>query len=44
LCSVATGTHAVIAAATTHLDRNAPPPALDSIGLGAELAQLLQQK
>lgn len=44
LCSVATGTRAVIAAAATHLDRNAPPPALDSIGLSAELAKLLQQK
>jgi Asp/Glu/hydantoin racemase len=44
LCSVATGTHAVIAAARRSRDDVAPPPALDSIGLSAELATVLQRK
>ena len=43
LCSVATGTHAVIAAAKEQKEV-ALPPALDSIGLSAELATLLQRK
>jgi Asp/Glu/hydantoin racemase len=43
LCSVETGTRAVIAAAAKGLD-SSPPPALESVGLGAELAKLLQQK
>jgi Asp/Glu/hydantoin racemase len=44
LCSVETGTHAVIAAASTRLAGSNPPPALESIGLGPELTKLLQQK
>jgi allantoin racemase len=44
LCSVATGTQAVIAAARRQRDDAVPPPALESIGLSAELATLLQQK
>lgn len=44
LCSVATGTHAVIAAAGRQRDDAASPPALQSIGLSAELATLLQRK
>lgn len=44
LCSVATGTHAVIAAARRQRDDAAPPPALESVGLSAELATLLQRK
>lgn len=44
LCSVATGMHAVIAAARRQRGDAAPPPALESIGLSAELATLLQQK
>ncbi len=44
LCSVATGTHAVIAAAKRERGDAAPPPALESIGLSAELATLLQRK
>jgi allantoin racemase len=44
LCSVATGTQAVIAAARRQHDNNPPPPALDSVGLGADLATLLQQR
>jgi Asp/Glu/hydantoin racemase len=43
LCSVETGTRAAIAAAATHRER-APPPALETVGLGPELAKLLQQK
>jgi Asp/Glu/hydantoin racemase len=43
LCSVAAGTRAVIAAAQTRISRRNLPPALDSIGLGDELAALLQQ-
>jgi Asp/Glu/hydantoin racemase len=43
LCSVETGTRAVIAAAAKGFD-SSRPPALESIGLGAELAKLLQQK
>lgn len=44
LCSVATGTHAVIAAAKRRRDGTKPPPALESTGLSAELATLLQRK
>jgi Asp/Glu/hydantoin racemase len=44
LCSVETGTHAVIAAAAARLEGSNPPPALESIGLGPELTKLLQQK
>lgn len=44
LCSVATGTHAVIAAAKRERGDAAPPLALESIGLSAELATLLQRK
>jgi allantoin racemase len=44
LCSVATGTHAVIAAAKRQRDDRDSPPALDSIGLSAELTTLLQRK
>lgn len=44
LCSVATGTHAVIAAAQRQRSKAPPPPALESIGLAAELATLLQRK
>jgi Asp/Glu/hydantoin racemase len=44
LCSVATGTRAVITAARQKSADTAPPPALESVGLGAELTTLLQQK
>lgn len=44
LCSVATGTHAAIAAARRQRDVAAPPPALESVGLPTELAALLQRK
>jgi allantoin racemase len=44
LCSVATGTHAVIAAARRQRDDATRPPALESVGLSAELATLLQRK
>lgn len=44
LCSVATGTHAVIAAARRQRDDGMYPPALESIGLSTELATLLQRK
>jgi allantoin racemase len=44
LCSVETGTRAVIAAAANGLNNTSPPPALENVGLGAELAKLLQQK
>jgi Asp/Glu/hydantoin racemase len=44
LCSVATGTHAVIAAAKRQRDDGVHPPALESIGLSTELATLLQRK
>lgn len=45
LCSVATGTQAVIAAAATRQrDDHARPPALESVGLSAELSALLQRK
>ncbi|UGV28128.1 Asp/Glu racemase [Rhodopseudomonas boonkerdii] len=44
LCSVATGTHAAIAAAKRQCDDRASPPALESIGLSMELAALLQRK
>ncbi|QUS38357.1 Asp/Glu racemase [Tardiphaga alba] len=44
LCSVAVGTHAVIAAARRQYDAAARPPALESVGLSAELATLLLQK
>lgn len=44
LCSVEAGTRAAIAAAKNASVRRAdPPPALDSTGLGAELAALLRQ-
>ena len=45
LCSVATGTQAVIAAAATRQrDDHARPPALESVGLSAELSALLRWK
>ncbi|MET0446332.1 MAG: aspartate/glutamate racemase family protein [Pseudorhodoplanes sp.] len=44
LCSVATGTHAVIAAAKRQRDDGVRPPALESIGLSTELATLLHRK
>lgn len=44
LCSVATGTHAVIAAAKRRRNDSPHPPALDSVGISAELATLLQRK
>ena len=44
LCSVATGTQAVIAAAIRRRDDQARPPALESVGLSAELSALLQWK
>jgi Asp/Glu/hydantoin racemase len=43
LCSVEVGTHAVIAAATKQFHRSEPPPALNSIGLSADLAKWLGQ-
>jgi len=43
LCSVEVGTHAAIAAAKAPHPRTDSPPALDSRGLGAELAALLRQ-
>ncbi|MET0905346.1 MAG: aspartate/glutamate racemase family protein [Tardiphaga sp.] len=44
LCSVATGTQAVIAAAIRRRDDHARPPALESVGLSAELSALLRWK
>jgi allantoin racemase len=43
LCSVEVGTHAAIAAAAKQFHRSEPPPALDSIGLSADLAKWLGQ-
>ncbi|MCX7322050.1 MAG: aspartate/glutamate racemase family protein [Hyphomicrobiales bacterium] len=43
LCSVATGTRAVMAAATRRRDDDARPPALESTGLSAQLAAQLQR-
>lgn len=43
LCSVEAGTRGAIAAANKKTIRRADPPALDSTGLGAELAALLRQ-
>jgi Asp/Glu/hydantoin racemase len=43
LCSVEAGTRAAIAAASQTKRRAPSPPALDSIGLGADLASLLGQ-
>jgi allantoin racemase len=43
LCSVESGTRAVIAAASRAKRRAASPPALDSVGLGPDLAKLLRQ-
>jgi allantoin racemase len=43
LCSVEAGTRAAIAAASRANRRVPPPPALDSVGLGPDLAKLLGQ-
>ncbi len=43
LCSVEAGTRAAIAAAAQANRRPAPPPALDSVGLGPDLERLLRQ-
>ena len=43
LCSVEAGTRAAIAAASSSKRRVPPPPALDSVGLGPDLAKLLGQ-
>lgn len=42
ICSVESGTRAVIAAATGATPTCAPPPAVESIGLGDELARILR--
>jgi Asp/Glu/hydantoin racemase len=43
LCSVEAGTRAAIAAASSSKRRVPSPPALDSVGLGSDLAKLLGQ-
>ena len=43
LCSVEAGTRAAIAAASQAKQHAALPPALDSVGLGPDLAKLLEQ-